>query len=237
MKKILLLFYIFLPLLIFSQEIDSEKVRKNEIGMDILDLIDGTFQVSYERSLNEHFSVNFGLGYKTDGIIKLSGIDGEKIKTNDITYTGFKFVPEVRYYLNNESKMPLNGFYFGAYFKHNAFKSDFEGVYTNDAQEDYDFLFDARLRITSVGLMIGYKLPLGKRFSLDFLIAGPGVVWHKYRIESKKDLPDEFYEDLNQALEEYFDSLDLEFTLSKVQENIDFVLPSFRYGISLGYSF
>jgi hypothetical protein len=85
--------------------------------------------------------------------------------------------------------------------------------------------------------MIGYKLPIGKRFSIDFLIAGPGAVWHKYRVENKKDLPDEFYEDLNQALEEYFDSLYLEFTLSKVQETIDFVLPSFRYGISVGYRF
>ena len=80
-------------------------------------------------------------------------------------------------------------------------------------------------------------MPLGKRFSLDFLIAGPGVVWHKYKVKNKEDLPDEFYEDLNEALEDYFDSIDLEFRLSKVQETIDFVLPSFRYGISLGYKF
>jgi len=237
LRKGLLFFYVFLPFLIFSQDLDSENRRKNEIGVDILDLIDGTFQISYERAFGKNFSFNFGVGFKTDGLIKLSGIDGEKIKTNDFTFTGVKFIPEVRYYLNNEHKNRLDGFYFGAYAKHNSFHSDFKGIYTNDAQENYDFLFDAKLRITSVGLMVGYKLPVSKRFSIDFLIAGPGVVWHKYRVENKKDLPDEFYDDLNQALDDYFESLSLEFTLSKVQETIDFVLPSFRYGISLGYNF
>lgn len=237
LRKGLFFLHVFLPFLVFSQELDSEKSKKNEIGVDILDLFDGTFQVSYERAWGQNFSVNFGVGFKTDGLIKLSGIDGEKIKTNDLTYTGVKFTPEIRYYLKKEKYSGLNGFYFGAYAKHNAFKSDLEGVYINDAQESYDFLFDAKLRITSVGLMVGYKLPVSKRFSIDFLIAGPGVVWHKYRVESKKDLPDEFYDDLNQALDDYFESLNLEFTLSKVQETIDFVLPSFRYGISLGYNF
>ena len=222
----------------FSQEAEEETMYKNEIGMDIIDLIDGTFQVSYERALGEHFSINLGIGYKTEeGLIQLSGIDKPRLKTDNITYHGLKFVPEVRYYINKTRSNRLDGFYFGAYLKNVKYQSDFKGVYTDSENIDYDFLFDAKLRMTSLGFMVGYKLPIGKRFTLDFLIAGPGVVWHDYTMKNKKDLPDEFYDDLNEALNNYFGSIDIEFRLSQINERVDFILPSFRYGVSLGYSF
>ncbi|MEJ2113340.1 MAG: DUF3575 domain-containing protein [Flavobacteriaceae bacterium] len=239
MKNYKLLILLFLMSSVaFSQEAEKENMFKNEISMDIIDLIDGTFQFSYERALGEHFSVNFGIGLKTEeGLIQISGIDRPRLKTGDITYNGFKFIPEVRYYINKTRSNRLDGFYFGAYVKHNAFQSDLAGIYTDSQDIDYDFLFDTKLRITSFGFMVGYKLPIGKRFTIDFLIAGPGVVWHKYTMKNKEDLPDEFYDDLNEALENYFGSIDLEFRLSKINEIVDFVLPAMRYGVSLGYSF
>jgi len=238
MKNFKLLTILFLISSVAISQEAEENAYKNEIGVDIIDLIDGTLQVSYERALGKNFSFNIGIGHKTEeGLIKISGIDRPRLKTGDITYHGFKFIPEIRYYINKTQSDRLDGFYFGSYFKYNNFKSDFDGIYTDSQDIDYDFLFDTKLKVTSVGFMVGYKLPIGKRFTIDFLIAGPGVVWHKYTMKNKEDLPDEFYDDLNEALQNYFDSLNIEFRLSQINERVDFVLPSFRYGVSLGYSF
>ena len=132
MKKIvtILVFVVFLIApAVHSQELDEKKVQKNEIGLEISDLITGSYQLKYERLLGKHFSVSLGLAYKGDeGLIKLSGLDTEQIKTNDITYSGLKLIPEVRYYLNNNGHSGLNGFYFGAYIKYSNFQSDLNGT-------------------------------------------------------------------------------------------------------------
>jgi len=244
MKKII--FVSLILLLTFStnaQEQEEVKQPKNEIGIDLIDLVDATLQISYERMLGKHISVNLGLGYKTEeGLINLSGIDRDQIKTGGLTYSGFKVVPEVRYYLNAKEDYKMNGFYFGAYLKYSNLSSDLDGIYidTNDNDREYILEFDADLNVTSVGFMIGYKLPVWKNLSLDFLIAGPGAGFYNFSIKnSRDDTPPEFYEDLNEALENYsfFDFLNSDFKFSDINNKTSFGIPSFRYGISLGYSF
>ncbi len=242
MKKILfLVISLFVMANIQSQELDLEKIQKNEIDLVLSDLINGSITINYERLISEHFSVSLGLGYKGEnGLIVLSGLDTEKIKTNEITYSGFKIIPEVRYYLNNNGHTNMTGFYFGAYLKYSNYQSDLNGRYIDEAQETFDVKFDADLDITSIGLMIGYKLPVSKRFTIDFLIAGPGNGAYKFSFKNKgDDLPDEFYDDLNEALENYsiFDALDGDFRFSTVRRRSNFNRLSLRYGISLGYRF
>ncbi len=223
-----------------GQELNEETINKNEIDLVISDLLDGAFQLKYERALGKHFSVNLGLGYKgEDGFINRSGIDTEKIKTNGVSYSGFKIIPEVRYYLRNADYAAMKGFYFGAYLKYSNFQSKLDGKYISDAGKYFELEFDADIQVTSIGIMVGYKLPLSERFSLDFLIAGPGAGFYDFSIENKKDLPDEFYEDFNDALNKYpvFDVLDGDFRFSAARRRSNFNLLSLRYGISLGYSF
>lgn len=224
----------------YCQELEVEDIKKNEIAIVLLDLIDGSYNFKYERLLGDHFSANLGLAYKGEnGLFSLSGLDGEKIKTNDITYSGLKITPELRYYLNNSCHESLRGFYFGAYLKYSRYQSDLIGTYINTAQESFSIEFDATVKVTSVGFMVGYKLPISKRFSLDFLIAGPGSGNYEFTFKNKKDLPDEFYEDFNNALEKYpiFNFLNGDFRFSSIDRKTKFSAVSFRYGISLGYSF
>ena len=216
----------------------AQILKKNEVGFEVLGLIDGQFQFYYERAVSNNFSVKLGIGYKTEeGLFKLSGIDKPQLSTDGFTYDGIKVIPEVRYYLNKTQNNRLDGFFFGAYMKHSVFKNDIKGEYTDSEGIDYDVKFDAKFNVTSFGLMVGYKLPIGKHFTIDFLIAGPGAGTYNFKLKNTQDLPDEFYDDLNAALEEYFQSIDIDFDLSKVNEKLDFLLPSFRYGVSLGYQF
>ena len=213
---------------------------KNEISIEIPQLINGVYQLSYERYIWKNFTATLGLGYKgKEGLVKISGLDGDKIKTDEIFYTGYQIIPEVRYYLSQTSNKMLTGFYIGAYFKYSKYKSDIVGTYNSSDNRLYDFEFDTSLNIGSAGLMVGYKLPVFKHFTIDFMIAGPGSGNYKFKFKNEKDLPDEFYDDFNEALENYsiLDFINSDFRLSEVNKRSQFSAFSFRYGIALGYTF
>ena len=247
MKKLTLLLLTILTLnfSINAQELDAtERVRKNQIGFELLDLIDGAYQLSYERLAYKNFSFVIGAGLKTeDGLVNLSGIDREKIKTGDITYSGFKIIPEIRYYIKKTQSYSLDGFYIGLYLKYSNVSSDLYGTYFPDGQDNPDTSetidFDATIKSTAYGFIIGYKLPISKRFSFDFMIAGPGAGRYKFTLVNNGDLSDQFYDDLNEALENYsfLDFINADFRFSETNLKSAFGFPSFRYGISLCYSF
>jgi hypothetical protein len=133
----------------------------------------------------------------------------------------------------------LSGFYFGAYLKYSDFNSDLIGTFINSEGESFDIAYDGDILITSLGLMIGYKLPVGKHFFIDFLIAGPGTGSYRFKLDNRIPPPDEFYDALNQALENYsiFDLINADFEFNDRNLRSNFSVVSFRYGISIGYSF
>lgn len=246
---IYILLFLCFSTTLFSQELEKEaqenRLVKNEISFEALQLINGIYQLSYERYIWNNFSAALALGYKgKEGLVNFSGLDyigpnGGRLITNDIFYTGFQVIPEIRYYLKNTSSNNLNGFYIGLYFKFSQYKSDLIGAYVDSNNTFYDVEFEAKLNIASTGLMIGYKLPITKRLNIDFIIAGPGAGDYNFKIVNKKDLPDEFYDNLNEALEEYsiLDFINGDFRFSEVNSRTKFSAFSFRYGIALGYTF
>lgn len=222
---------------VFAIQKDSVQYE-NELGLVITDLIDGSLQFSYERALVKNLTVKVGLAYKGEnGLVRLSGLDRNHIKTNDLTYDGLKIIPEFRYYLKNTQDQKLDGFYFGAFLKYNGFQSDISGTYISSSQKVYTLNFDVILRVMATGLMVGYKLPLSKRFNLDFLFAGPGQSWHKYSIKSIGEIPDEFYDDLNNALKNYnvYDLLHSDIHFRPVNGITKFAMPTFRYSMTLSF--
>ncbi|MGI9533269.1 DUF3575 domain-containing protein [Lutimonas sp.] len=214
----------------------------NEIGFEVLGLLNADLQLTYERPLGAHTTWGLGLGLKMDeGIVKLSGLDTEFIQTNDITYSGFKVTPAFRYYLNEVSD-GMDGFYVGGFAKIQRYKSDLLGDYVNSSDEQFVVDVDGKFNVTSFGVMVGYKLALGERMSLDFLIAGPGLASHKYEFTNRQPLPDEFYDDLNDDLNNYsvLDLIGAEFDFeggSGETRESSFSLPAFRYAMTLTYSF
>ncbi|MBP1841175.1 DUF3575 domain-containing protein [Formosa algae] len=213
---------------------------KNEISFEIPQVINGVYQFSYERYIWKNISANLGVGYKgKEGLVKISGLNGDYIKTDEIFYTGFQIIPEIRYYIKNTARKPLTGFYFGAYLKYSNYNSDFDGDYISREGEHYTFEFDMSATVSSVGLMFGYKLPISKHFNIDFMIAGPGTGHYKFKFKNEKDLPDAFYDHLNTALEDYtlLDLINSDFKFSKVNRSSKFSALSFRYGIAIGYIF
>jgi hypothetical protein len=239
MKSLLKIFICLIAITpVFGQE-ETIPIHKNEAKFQLTDVINGRYTIGYERAVGEHIGVALNFGYKSNGgLLKLSGLDTEQFKTGDLTYNGYRIVPEVRYYINEHSKGMLNGFYFGAYVTFVDLKSEFKGLYINENGE-FPFQYDVQVNTQSLGFMVGYKLLLAKRFYIDFMIAGPGAGNYKFKFDEVVAAPDEFWFDLNDALELYsiLDLINADFDLSPDKNSDSLILPSFRYGITLGYSF
>lgn len=231
----------FMAFPIIAQETTAIKQEKNQVSFMATDVLNGIYTLSYERKIGKHISVDLGLGYKTEeGLIKLSGIDREQLKTNDLTYSGYKLVPEFRYYIHESiNGAMLSGFYLGAYLKYSNFKSDLIGTFIDSQDDSYNIAYRANMSITSIGFMVGYKLPVGKHFYIDFLIAGPGSGSYKFELKTTETPPDEFYDVLNEALDNYsiFDLINSDFKFKDNKLNSKFSVLSFRYGVSVGYAF
>lgn len=242
MKTLSLLVFIFLlSLPIMAQGDMATKQQKNQVGLEVSDLPTAFFSINYERVIGKHISVQLGLGFKSEeGLIKFSGIDSDRIKTNDIKYSGYKLIPEFKYYLHESTNgAMLSGFYFGAYLKFSDFGSDLEGTYIDSQDVSHFFKYKGDITVTSLGLLVGYKLPLSKHFNIDFLIAGPGSGSYNFKLKNIIPPPDEFYDDLNEALNKYsiLDLINADFKFNDNRLRSKFSALSFRYGISVGYSF
>lgn len=246
-RKILAVILIVLAQIAFAGKKDSTKVtladslnRINEISWVFTEVIDGGWHFRYERKLGNNISAAVSLGIKgEEGLINLSGIDTEKIKTSDITYSGFKVVPEVRYYIGKTQQYKLDGFYFGAYMKLTQYNSHLFGTYINKEGKEFRIDADARLNLLTLGLGVGYKLALNDRWNFDFIIAGPGATRHNYKLTNNVELPEDFYDDLVNALENYsfFDLINSDFEFSQKNRRTKFLFPAFRYGLTIGYTF
>lgn len=236
MKKITLIFALFIAQFSFGQEMDTAvKKRANEVGLEFFGFIDGQTLITYECSFGKHWSGLIGAGPKSkEGLVNISGIDGSSIQTGDLFYTGFKVLMEGRDYLNEHTNGRATGFYFGLLTKFSDFNSDLVGIYTDSAGNQFNVNFDAGINVVSVGFLIGYKLSISKRLAIDFLMAGPGAGNYRFNIQNKSDdLPEEFFDDLNETLESIsiLDLIDSDFEFNRSKQRSNFTVPSFRYAI------
>jgi hypothetical protein len=239
MKKVLFTIVLFAYFFNVKAEKDSLNY-KNEGALVLTDFIDAGAHIRYERKLGRHFSVLLSTAYKGEkGLINISGLNTPHIKTDNINYSGFKIMPELRYYLKKTQQYSLDGFYAGMYSKSIFYNSSVNGTYS-DHESDIHFInISASIRIQSYGFLIGYKLAVNKRFNIDFVIAGGGVANYNIKLKPRITLPDDFYSDLSTALSRFsfFDLTDpdIEFNFESTQAKFSTV--SFRYGLAVGFCF
>ena len=240
MKKLIFTVALFTLFVTVTAQKDTV-LLKNELAIVISDFIDAGMHLRFEKKLINHFSVSLGAAHKgKDGMINISGLNTPSIKTSNIAYSGIKVLTELRYYLKKTQRYTMDGFYTGLYSKSSFYKSGITGTFTDEFnEEEYLISIDTKIRIQSFGCLVGYKLALNKRFTLDFLFAGPGVAYFYFDLKPGITLPDQFYSDLNSSLKHfsYFDTTNPDFNFNPVRMKSKVKTLSFRYNISLGFSF
>lgn len=239
---ILMLFSNFLN----AQELTTKDdfIQKNHLMFNVLGgVVTGAWDITYERAISHRSTVSLGLGYKGKGLFKISGLDSPTIKTNDFGFTGLIVTPEYKWYFQKRTKK-YTGFYVGGYYRFKSLADDVMGTYTSSNTSTTSPIdLEVDIITNTVGVQLGYKLPISNNFYVDFLIAGPGFSAQKIKLKENKPLPDEFLVDVADALVDNFNAFEqlienVNFEVIDIERaEAKFGLPAFRYNIRIGYSF
>lgn len=213
--------------------------QNNFIGIDPFQPAFGTVSLSYERSVLPRVSAGISMGRKfNSGILTISGLDGERLQSDDISFKGIRLLPEIRWYLSKDDK-GLTGFYVGIYYKYQTNLSTISTTYTPDNAAPTEVDLDLKIRTHSAGLEMGYKLFAYKKFYCDFLIAGIGIADSKMDAEVVSEVPEGYFEDLSGEIKRYFlfKGINPDVLTRDKKVEAGFILPSLRYGFKVGIGF
>jgi hypothetical protein len=215
--------------------------QNNFIGTDPFLPLFGTVAINYERAILPRMSVGIGFGQKlSSGILEVSGIDNERLKTSNLSFEGIRILPEFRWYIS-KSDEGLTGFYVGVYYKYQTNNTAVSSTYTPDnvPSNPANIDFDLRIKTHSAGLQLGYKLFAYKKFYADFLFAGIGLSRSELETEIKSDVPDGYFDELSGGVKRFFILKVLKPKLVNRDDQLQgtFTSLALRYGIKVGIGF
>jgi len=247
-KYLILLSCLFLSE-VNAQEIDSASSEKmNIIKTNVTAYIFRNINLSYERSINQWFSVAVSFGTMPEGNVPFMNAflsDDDEKNFRNLRIRSTQFTIEPRFYIG---KGYGKGFYFAPYYRNSK-------VTTNQFDFNYEYTFSGTtipipLKGTgdtsgnSAGLMVGAQFFLNQKqnFILDFWIAGGhyGSGKGDFTLTSNVNLTPDMQAQLKQEIENldipYADYM-VETNSNGARINVDGPWAGFRSSLSLGYRF
>jgi hypothetical protein len=163
--------------------------------------------------------------------------------SNEVKNKGFNVTADYRFYLKKENKYNApHGIYLAPYISYATMKR--ENKWTlNTSTFQGDVLTDFKLNIASIGAELGYQFVLWKRFTLDFVLIGPGLANYnlKTKLDTTLDPADEeaLFQKINDFLAEKIPgySLVIDDTEYKKTGSANTTSLGYRYVIHAGYRF
>ncbi|KEY20355.1 DUF3575 domain-containing protein [Kaistella antarctica] len=197
--------------------------------------------LTYERIINQKFSVAIGFGSMGKGSVPFSKsyIKDTELSNVEVSLTNFTIEPRI--YLG---KGYGHGFYLAPYYRYTSFNADNIVLTGNYGMGDVPLKISGKASGNSAGLMVGAQWFLGKtdNWVLDFWMAGGhyGKGKGDFRGTSNRTLsPAE-----QQELKKKIDGLDIPFVkyTSTTDANganilVDGPWAGVRSGLSVGYRF
>lgn len=241
MKNILisLLVLLLLPLSGLAQA-DSLSTLKNSLKINTLGMVLNNVSLLYERSLNEHWSIQAGAAYRWGGKIPKAFALGEiVVNTESNGIRGYSLTPELRYYFNLcDCEGASKGLYAGLYGRYSRFFGDLY-IHAWTGSEYIDVLTAGNLSEYGIGLQLGYQFTIKKRFVVDLMFAGPRMSTNKIKVSVDSDYVDEVIPIIEEEINEKREWLGLD-PISiepSSQAETRFSFQYFRYAIGFGYRF
>lgn len=250
MKKASLLFLSILFSKAEAQE--SQNIRTDKMNIIKTNVTAYTFRninLSYERVINQWFSLNIGFGTMPEGKVPFINAflkDEDEKRFQNLRVKATQFTVEPRFYLG---KGYGKGFYLAPYYR-----------YSNVSSNTFDFYYDyngpngitypipikgqGSTNGNSGGLMAGVQffLTRNQNLVLDFWIAGAHYGSGKGDFTMTSDYV--LTPDMQAQLKREIEKLDIPFVKYTVETNangarikIDGPWAGFRSGLSLGYRF
>lgn len=250
MKKSLLIILSLFSFEAAAQESGTASPEKmNIVKTNVTGYVFRNINLSYERAINQWFSVNIGFGTMTEGKVPfinafLSDEDEDRFQNLRVKATHFTIEP--RFYIGQGYG---KGFYFAPYYRYSKVTSN-----TFDFYYDYNATNGVTYRIplkgngstngNSGGLMVGVQFFLTKsqNLVLDLWIAGAHYGSGKGDFDLTSDVV--LTPEMQAQLKEEIENLDIPFVDYTVETNangakikVDGPWTGFRSGLSIGYRF
>jgi len=195
----------------------------------------------YERVLKNGNSISMNAGRAVlPKILEFSSDDANLTGTRD--NTGYNFSVDYRFYLKKENKYPTpRGVYLGPYYSYNRFERTADWRLDNSSGTTTDASAATKLGIHTVGLEVGYQFALGKRFTLDLVMVGPGWANYKLNTALTSNLSPEQKEKLlsavQQLLAQKFPGMDFVLSDATIDSkgNLNTWSIGYRYIIHIGF--
>ena len=242
MKKCLfagLLFIVLMPGLCHAQG-DTLSVYNNSLKINTLGMVLHNVSLLYERSLNEHWSIQGGAAYRWGGDIpKALALGNIIVDAQSRGIRGYSLTPELRYYFNIcDCKGSPSGLYAGLYGRFTKLYGDIS-IHAWTGSEYIDVLSAGNFHEYGLGLQLGYQFTIKERFVVDLMFAGPRMSTNKIRIDLDSDYVEELIpiieEEINEKLEWLGrDPISIE---PSPEMEVRFGFQYFRYAIGFGYRF
>ncbi len=219
----------------------SAVAQENAIKVGFTDAFYGSYNIGYERWLNQNNSISIKAGFwkpSSSPFISEELITPEAYTLQDIN-GGASISAEYRFYFGNHPK--AGGLYLAPYLRY--FGQSL--LFTDEIDGDL-FDVDTKLNTIGIGGQLGYQLVLKDVFLMDFYFFGAGIdrynVKLKYTLEQPRtgfnynsitDDVSEVFEDIN-----YLESrLEHKVSNDNLISKLPFLFPGFRIGMSIGYTF
>lgn len=242
MKKCLfagLLFILLMPGLSHAQA-DTLSVYNNSLKINTLSMVLRSVSLLYERSLNEHWSVQAGAGYRWGGDIpKAFALGNIVVDAQSKGIRGYSFTPELRYYFNLcDCDGASTGLYAGLYGRFTRYHGDLS-IHAWTGSEYVDVISAGNLREYGLGLQLGYQFTIRKRFVVDLMFAGPRMSSNKISFSLDSDYVEELIPIIEDEINEKLEWLGLDPISIEPSTEMEakFGFQYFRYAIGFGYRF
>jgi len=225
--------------------VPEKKMRKNTILINATNpvLISDRFvTMAYERVLpnNQTFSIalgSFSIPKFVNGIGDSLGVE------SDVKERGLHISADYRFYLKKENQHGApRGVYIGPYYAYNHMNR--EVTWMLDGKNfNGDINTDMKLSVHTLGFELGYQFVFWDRLAVDMILFGPGFGSYNWDTKLNTTLsPDqesEFFEKLNQYLEENVPGYDYVIEPGEFAKNGSFKTweLGYRYTIRVGFRF
>ena len=185
MKRRIPVCLVILMLFAFVAAAQEKPVQlyKNSVKLNSVALVLSNASILYERSFNEHWSLQLGAGRRWGGgSPKVLGLGDLIVGAGSSRIKGYSLTPEARYYFNNcDCQGAASGLYAGLYGRWTTYYGDLNFRYWNGS-EYIDAAVNGNLRELGVGVQFGYQLIIRQRFLVDIMFAGPRLSSDRVRL-------------------------------------------------------
>ncbi len=217
----------------------TAQVYRNGIKINPMGLVFHNVSLLFERSLNDHWTLQMGAGYRWGGDLpKVFGLGDLIVSSNTRGLRGYHITPELRYYFNFcECGGSPTGLYTGIYTRYTKYYGDLNFHYWNGT-EYIDAAVASNFSEMGAGIQLGYQFVFKERFSVDFMFAGPRLSTYRLKCSIDSDYAVDLAPIIEEEINRRLEWLGMAITISpsaEIDARVGF--RNFRYAVAFGFMF